>query len=435
MKVSESIRNIIFWLVDFIKGSKVRNHYNDIKSLMEDPEAKESIRKQYVYLNDLLVHASNSSEFYKNIDPSDLQNFPIIDKEIMKSFYKKFQSKKYIEKKSIKVSTSGSTGAPFTVYQDLNKKKRNNADIIYFSELAGFKIGYKLFYLRFWNMFKKKNKMLSFIQNVSSVDVFDLSSETIDDLINTLVKNRSNKAMIGYVSSFDKICKYLDSIGSKKIDANMRSVIGISEYLPMYTKLAVKKYFNVAMVSRYSNSENGMFAQQSLDQEYFKINWASYYIEILDLLDDRRVAHGILGRIVITDLFNYNTPMIRYDTGDIGVMEYVLEDGHQVLVLTKVEGRKLDIIRSTSGEVLSTSILLVFNKYTEIIQRQIIQKTSKEYLFRLQLESHHFEKEKEFRQEFKEYLGEDAIIILEYVTEIPSLPSGKQRAIINELVT
>ncbi|WP_299252453.1 CoF synthetase [uncultured Aquimarina sp.] len=433
MRFNERIRNIIFWFVDFINGGSVRKHYNDVKSLIEYPEKESTVDKQKLYLDLILKHASKTSPFYKTINPADLQNFLVINKEIVKSAQDKFQSVEYVKRKKVAVYTSGSTGASFTVYQDLNKKARNTADIVYFSELAGFEVGYRLFYLRFWNMFKEKSMLMSLIQNVVSVNVFDLSPLTIKKMINIISKSKSNKGMIGYASSFNKICKYLDVIESENIEGNVKSVIGISERLEPYTKLAMKKYFNVDMVSRYSNAENGMIAQQPLSKEYFKINWASYYVEILNFDNDNTTENGVLGRIVITDLFNYNEPMIRYDTGDIGIMDSVIEDDKEVLVLTKIEGRKMDMIKNTAGEILSTSILLLINKYEEIEQRQIIQKTKNEYVFKLKIDNQYFTKEKEFIREFKGYLGQDAIIKLLYVEEIPLLVSGKQRAIVNEV--
>ncbi|WP_299179783.1 CoF synthetase [uncultured Aquimarina sp.] len=432
MRVNEKIRNISFWIVDFVSGGKVRKHYRDIKDSIENPSEKAVIDKQSKFLEDVLKHAVTSTVFYKDINPENLENFPVVNKEIVRSSYQEIQSQKHKNSKKVGVSTSGSTGASFTVYQDINKKARNTADIIYFSELCGFYIGYKLFYLRFWNMFKKKNKLASFFQNITPIDVFDLSSDSIKDLVNVLKNDKSNKGMLGYASSFDKICKYLDTINSGPIYCKLRSVIGMSERLDPLTKRSMKKYFDVDMVSRYSNAENGMIAQQPSQKEYFTINWASYYVEILDFNNDIRVTPGTLGRIVITDLFNYDTPMIRYDTGDIGIMNYIEDENITRLVLTKVEGRKMDMIRSTSGEILSTSILLVINKYKEVKQRQIIQKTENQYLIKLKTENNVFEKENEFIKEFKEYLGEDALIKLEYVSEIPLLNSGKQRAIINE---
>ncbi len=430
----EKVRNIVFWIIDFIRGGSIKRHYIDIKALSENEDGEDTIAMQHQYLSELLTHASSTTNFYKEINPTDLTNFPVIDKEIIKSRYSDFQSETYTTKKSVSVSTSGSTGSAFTIHQDFNKKYRNTADIIYFSELAGFKLGFKLFYLRFWTMFKQKNKLQSFLQNVVPVSVFDLTFKNIEKLIAALKNDQSNKGMIGYASSFDKIGKYLDSIGSEPIHCNLKSVVGISERLDLSTKLSIKKYFNVDMISRYSNAENGMIAQQPTGKEYFKINWASYYVEILNLNTNQRVQPGELGRIVITDLFNYYTPFIRYDTGDIGIMDYHTrtESTKQQLVLTKVEGRKMDMIRNTSGELLSTSILLIINKYREIEQRQIIQKTKKEYVFKLKVKNNSFRKEQVFIKEFEKYLGKDAIIKIEYVTEIPLLTSGKQRVIIDE---
>ncbi|WP_299311827.1 CoF synthetase [uncultured Aquimarina sp.] len=433
MRIGEKLRNISFWFIDYCRGANIRKHYKDIEHLIEYPQSETSVSKRKDHLRQLLVHASGTTSFYENCGSSDLQDFPIINKEIVKYSYQEFLSEIYKNKKYVSVSTSGSTGTSFTVFQDHNKKQRNTADIIYFSKLAGYELGHKLFYLRFWNMFKKKNKLESFIQNVRPINVFDLSENSVKDLIKILKNDTSNKGMLGYASSFDKICNYLDSINSEPIDCKLRSVIGMSERLDPSTKLSMKKYFGVDMISRYSNAENGMIAQQPVGKDYFEINWASYYVEILGFTSNDNVKLGELGRIVITDLFNYYTPMIRYDTGDIGIMNDIKEDVVSKLVLTKVEGRKMDMIYSTSGEILSTSILLVINKYKEITQRQIIQKTKNKYLFKLKIENHTFGKEKEFIDEFRGYLGEEAIIKLEYVDEIPLLASGKQRAIINEV--
>ncbi|WP_298316356.1 CoF synthetase [uncultured Aquimarina sp.] len=433
MRLGEKLRNISFWLIDFCTGRDIRKHYKDIEDIIERPHNKKSISKQEHYLRQLLVHASSTTSFYKSYEPSDFHNFPIINKEIVKNSYQEFLSETYKHKKHFSVSTSGSTGTSFTMLQDYNKKKRNTADIIYFSELAGYQLGHKLFYLRFWDMFKKKNKLASFLQNITPINVFDLSDNTIKNLIEILKNDTSNKAMLGYASSFDKICNYLDSIKAEPINCNLRSVIGMSERLDPSTKLSMKKYFGVDMISRYSNAENGMIAQQPIGEEYFEINWASYYVEILDFTSNNRMEYGELGRIVITDLFNYHTPMIRYDTGDLGIMDEIKENGKTRYVFSRVEGRKMDSIRSTSGEILSTSILLVINKYKEIRQRQIIQKTKNEYLFKLKIENHTFGEEKEFIEEFRGYFGHDAIIKLEYVDEIPLLASGKQRAIVNEV--
>src|SRR5690606_38801420 len=101
-----------------------------------------------------------------------------------------------------------------------------------------------------------------------------------------------------------------------------------------------------------------------------------------------------LGRIIVTDFFNFAMPMIRYDTGDLGTMEEVLINGYNRLVLSVVEGRKLDQIYDTQGNLVSSYIVYknMWN-YTEIDQYQFIQKNTKEYLFKICIKGV-FEREK-----------------------------------------
>ena len=62
-------------------------------------------------------------------------------------------------------------------------------------------------------------------------------------------------------------------------------------------------------------------AQEIIHPDYFIINNASYHIKFLKLDSDENADIGELSRIVVTDLFNYATPMIRHDTGDLAIVE------------------------------------------------------------------------------------------------------------------
>ena len=71
-------------------------------------------------------------------------------------------------------------------------------------------------------------------------------------------------------------------------------------------------------------------------------------------------------------------------------------------------------------------------KYKEIDQFQIIQQDVKEYLLKINVENH-FEKEAQIINEYKDILGEDAIINVSYVRDIPLLDSGKRKTTVNLL--
>ncbi|MCK8520567.1 CoF synthetase [Aquimarina sp. D1M17] len=428
----EGLRNKIFWFLDSLKGGNKRTHYDAIRIHFENPNAPENKAKREHDLQNILNHAISTVPFYNEINKTSvLQDFPVVNKNCIRDQFDDFLSSEYIDKPTTSVSTSGSTGTPFKILQDNRKKLRNTADNIFFSELAGFKVGYRLTYFRLWNAFEKKGVLERLLQNIRPIDVFDLGKDgAITKEIEILKQSKATNSWLGYASAYEEICKYLDQNNVDKILGKLHSAIAISERLNPYTKQAVRKYFDVDVVSRYSNVENGIIAQQPLgDNAYFLINEASYIVEILDINSDKAVKDGESGRIVVTDLFNYATPMIRYDTGDIGIKTTI----NSRSVLSRVEGRKIDVIYNTKGEIVPINLVLIVNKYHELKQSQLIQKAKGVYHLKLNCDQE-FLKEKEFLNAFKVYLGEDAKITIEYVNEIPLLASGKRRVMVNEMI-
>jgi phenylacetate-CoA ligase len=69
-------------------------------------------------------------------------------------------------------------------------------------------------------------------------------------------------------------------------------------------------------------------------------------------------------------------------------------------------------------------------KYKEIKQFQVIQVDEKEYHIKINVESP-FEREADLIKDYKSYLGEDALIKVECVSEIPLLASGKRKTTLN----
>jgi len=183
----------------------------------------------------------------------------------------------------------------------------------------------------------------------------------------------------------------------------------------------------VFVLSRYSNNENGILAQEDRNvTSKFIINSASYYIEIFDLNKDIPISPGKSGRIVVTDLHNYAMPLIRYDTGDIGTMQL---DDNNMPYLQSIAGRKLDLIYDTKGNIVPSHVSYKLCKYGDYKQFQLVQYGEKEYLIKLNTDKK--VDECVMIAEYKEYFGQDASITIEYVDEIPLLSSGKRKEVLN----
>ncbi len=173
-----------------------------------------------------------------------------------------------------------------------------------------------------------------------------------------------------------------------------------------------------------------ILAHQTKDSHAnFVLNWASYIFEILDMEEDRPAAKGELGRIVVTDLFNYAMPMIRYDTGDVGMFSPDFPDNRY---MRSVEGRKMDLVSDTNGVVLSSFVVytLFYPYYKYLNQYQFIQEDARKYTIKLNVKES-FDKESELIQAVRKDFGQNALVDIVYVDEIPALASGKRRKVIN----
>ena len=422
-----SLRQIIFYTLDFIKGSPIRNHLSDIQRNLQNPNSSKVFQEKR--LSSLLAHVIETVSFYESIPQfAKLSDFPVINKNLIRNNFEQFRSSLYRNKKLFSAITSGSTGTPFKIFQDGNKKLRNYADTIYFAERGGFKLGNKLIYMKIWPIERMKSSWHYRLQNMIPVDVIKLNDSQVDTLLSEMESSSQVHGFLGYASAYETMCKILDRRQNAKIASRVKSIIAISESLNDYTKERMQHYFNCPAISRYSNLENGILSQQEKNSSRFLINTASYHIEILDINSNNPVNQGETGRIVVTDLFNYAMPFVRYDTGDLGAMEIDQKTGLQYF--TKVEGRKLDQIFDIEGNLVSSYIMYKnMWKYTEIDQYQIIQISKTGYVMKINAQK--FERNEELIADFKQYLGNDADFQLEFVDEIPMLASGKRQKLVN----
>jgi phenylacetate-CoA ligase len=318
------------------------------------------------------------------------------------------------------------------LYQNKNKRSRNKADVIYFLKRCNFEIGDRLFHLSVWRENNRKGVIKSWIQNVVQFDISRLTDERIAEFISLLKKDiNKNKTILGIASSFDIITQYIEKHEMEFDNLKLNSIIANSEYLNPYTKTTMGKYFNTEVLSRYSSEEIGIIAHQTIDSpNNFIINHASYHIEVLNLDNDKPVRSGEFGRIVVTDLFNYAMPIIRYDTGDVAKLT-ILDNGNTEF--EQIEGRKMDLIYDSQGNIISSHVIYTkFYKYYKLLkQYQFIQQGEKDYEIKLNVQDDEFGFENELIEDIKNDFGKEANVFITYVDEIPTLASGKRRKVVN----
>jgi phenylacetate-CoA ligase len=427
------LRNKWFWMLDQLKGGSVRAHIEDIKFILENYASPEATQRRTEHLERILLHAVSTTAFYGKFKGYKINDFPVIDKNTIRNNFNEFLSSKYDRSKLHKVSTSGSTGTPFFVLQDPLKRFRQTADNLYFNEYAGFPLGNRLYYLRIWNEINRMGVIKRFIKNIVPIEASNLSEEATDRFLQQIKTDRSIKAFLAYSSTYEALLRNLLSLKITKIEGTVAVIFAMSEALPEPVRLQLSKIFNCPVLLRYSNSENGFLAHQySASHNKYMINGASFLVEVLHIDKDEPVKDGEYGRIVITDLFNFAMPFIRYDTGDIGTLGYDQATGNPVF--NRIEGRKLDFIYDMNGNMLSPHVIdYAIRSYEGVKQFQFIQIDHGNYKVKINTDNREIFNEVGAVEGLKNYVGKDAKIEVEYVHEIPLLASGKRKIVVNTM--
>lgn len=434
MKLLEFARGSVFWILDALKGGKVKSAHTTLHNCEDGIWSEEKIKEyQMEQVQRLLTHAKSTVPFYRYQTSTDLRDWPVVNKNVLRSSGDAVLSSQYTKDSLIAMSTSGSTGTPFTCWQNVDKKKHVNAETLYYNGKTGFAIGRRIIYLRSVVAETQKSAFQQFSQNIYLLDCTDLSDKGIEEKLEYIRKHTSHcgAMMMGYSSTLDAFRKYFEKNGYDNAKGcNLYGIIGGSTMLYDETRAAMEKAFGCRCYSRYANEENGFLGQDDKKNNVFLMNRADYFTEVLMMDSDEPAQLGEIGRIVITDLWNYAMPMIRYDTGDVGA--WVRYQGTERLAIGNFGGRSVDMIFNAAGETVSPhSISTAMWAYKNVQQYQFAQIGKGQYEMRLNAVS--AVNEEQLIADLKKVVGEKATITLKYYDEIPVLASGKRRYIVNEV--
>lgn len=122
----------------------------------------------------------------------------------------------------------------------------------------------------------------------------------------------------------------------------------IGETLPDDLRREASEFFGVRVTDCYSSQEIGYLTLECPDAPGHHVMAETVIVELLR--DDGTPCDvGELGRVVITDLHNFATPMIRYDIGDFAEAGPPCACGRGLPVLRRVVGRERNLLRLADG--------------------------------------------------------------------------------------
>ncbi len=299
-------------------------------------------------------HLQNNS-FYKELVGSKnsitWNDLPILNKKNLQKPLSERLSEKYNPKTVFVNKTSGSSGDPFVFAKDKYAHAITWASIIY--RFGWYKINFNTsFQARFYGIpldfiGNKKERIKDLLSYRYRFTIFDLSNFVLEKV---LVKFRTKKFdyINGYTSSIVLFAKFLQSknIILKEICPTLKVCMVTSEMLFEDDKILLEKQFGIPIVNEYGASELDLIAFQNTDGDW-QVNAETLFVEILDE-NNHVLPYGKEGRIVITSLYNKAHPFIRYDIGDIGILDE--KSTLQKPVLKQLIGRTNDIAVLPSGK-------------------------------------------------------------------------------------
>ena len=325
-------------------------------------------------------------------------------------------------------TTGGSTGEPVTLWKNANALARERAATWRSYEWAGVTIGDPQG--RFWGVPSGAGesfgaKLIDFLSNRKRVSAFELSDQKLKEYYDTL-KKFAPKYLYGYVSVLELFANFVIENKLSRLKS-VKSVISTSEVLTDSSRHLISQAFGVPVFNEYGCGEVGSIAHEC--------SHGSMHI-VADNLIVEVDSQSDAGEIIVTDLFNYAQPLIRYKLGDFASLSSnACSCGIKLPVLKGVHGRAYDLIHLSSGEkVHPEALMYVFegiqSRTSAFDKFQILQCSIDSFLVRVVKNSTwNPGVEASLIQSLKKVLGENAGLKIDYVSTIERERSGKMRVV------
>jgi len=363
---------------------------------------------QNLQLKYLLTHHSNKTPHFQDrltaqnlkiqdiFSLKDLKKLTPIKKHDIQSAGSKFMCEEIPEshKPIGSVSTSGSTGQPITF---------NRTDINQLFWAA------HVFRDHEWNGRKWEYKMASIRATLNGYAIIDNWGDPVGRFYKT---GKGMAANVGETIEFhlDKLREFQPDIlmahggvlqglatswERTGYDLDLKHIRNIGDNCHDELRKRLKVLTGLDVEDSYSSSETGCIAIQCPEQHKFHIMSETVIVEILDE-NGNECAPGEVGRVVLTDLQNFASPVIRYDIGDYAEQGSACTCGRTLPTLHKIIGRERNLfIRPDGTRFWPRAGMYDIPKIAPVRQWQMVQHSIDHVEYRLVVDTPLTEEQRE----------------------------------------
>lgn len=437
------------WLPFFdgvLKGRRTLQHWRAFEESQWWP--RERLEEfQLCALQALLKHAYETSPHYRNtwqqmgLHPQEIRTFAdfghisLLTRDIIREHRTALRTTQPM--KLISKSTGGSSGVPLHFDLDTGSNDRRTALMYRGYRWGGGEPGTKQLHiwggalssLPAWK--KRKMGWHNWLDRKTILNCFDFTSEMMPRHLARLNATRP-EVIIAYTNPLYEFARYLAQT-CQKVWSPRGIIVGAEKLHPFQREL-VQQVFQAPVFETYGSREFMLIGAECEHHTGLHLSHENLYVEILTD-DGQPAAPGQEGNVVITDLFNYGMPFIRYVNGDRAVAGWdMCPCGRGLPLMKQVTGRTLDILVTPDGKRVPGEFFPhLFKDFDEIQRFQVVQERPETFLIRLVAPQLNSDREHQLLQLIREGTGNVIQLELQKVPEIPLTKMGKLQVVINRL--
>lgn len=246
-----------------------------------------------------------------------LQQLPILTRQELSAHYTDMLA---VDESQVELSaSSGTSGEPILFLLDRNRGAREWAFVVNSWSATGYRLGDWRVFFRGLELPGDRPYFVMGSTGEIVIRIQSIAPETIEQYWR-LICARRIRYLHGYPSTLMYVARLLENADfNTSWREEIRGILPVSEqFTPAQEEILRRAFPNAAISVFYGLSEKTVLARMDEDHVYHP--YLTYgHVELVDP-DGAPVAEGERGRIVSTTLDGRGMPLVRYDTGDSGLL-------------------------------------------------------------------------------------------------------------------
>ena len=450
MKMYDKLyRHVLLPLFDgAVKGRDTVAHWKQAEATQWSSR-QQLEENQLASLRNLLTHAAKTCPYYEELwktlgldaaslqSLNDFQRWPLIMRETIRQ--NRLAMRTTTSVKRMTKATGGSSGEPLQFDLDSGSNDRRTAMMWRGYNWAGGAPGTRQLYV--WgtavgNIPRWKRMKIDLhhrFDNHLVLSCFEFTPEKMRMHFERMNRYQA-EVIVAYTNPLYEFARYIQR--ERLIPVSPKSIIVGAEKLHPFQRELIEDVFKAPVFETYGSREFMLIGAECEKHSGLHLSMENLVVEVLND-DGSPTPAGVEGNVVITDLYNYAMPFIRYVNGDRAIAGYELcSCGRGLPLLKQVVGRQLDTLDTPDGRKIPGEFFPHLIKDFPAIRRfQVIQESVEQITLNLVVDGGNLtlvEKEN-LLSEIHKCAGTAVKVCLQSVEDIPLTKAGKLKVVVRNV--